>query len=145
MAWNFLEAPLDYGIGRGTALSRNLTWHFSGVPGGSTGAELCRLQEAQDRDLSLWLDICLLWPCVQRSSTSQPSKCVWIWPCAHAGLGLSQYSDSLGFYLTRREKTRYLLLPSHVPHPTAQLALAPFRTKVNQGPPCRGKNCRSSC
>lgn len=51
----------------------------------------------------------------------------------------------LGFYLTRREKNRFLLPAFQIPHPSAQLTLAPLRIKVNQGlsgHPCR---CMSLC
>lgn len=90
----------------------------------SSAAELCRVQEARIYLSPSWLYICLLWPCLQRSLTTKPSKCLGTCPCVHVGFRLRQHFCYLGFYLTRREKNKYSLLASHIPHTTAQLTLA---------------------
>lgn len=55
-------APPDHGRGRAAARSKNLTQHFSGMPGVSAGAGLCRVREAQVFLSPLRLHICPLWP-----------------------------------------------------------------------------------
>lgn len=49
------------GEGEGQAAQgRSLTKHFSGMPGVSTGSQMCRVQDAQIHPSPPWLHICLL-------------------------------------------------------------------------------------
>lgn len=64
---------------------------------------------------------------------SYPVNTGLLWPLSRAvcrGLGLC--FGSPGFPLTGRQIPRYLLPPSHTPHRTAQLTLAPLKTNVSQ-------------
>lgn len=104
--------------GGAAARSKNPTQHFSGIPGVSAGAGLCRGREVQVFLSPLWLHICPLWPSSEEWP-SEPGKRIWTWPCAHVGSGLSLHFLLFGF-LFNQERKKQMLAPClpNPPHPS---------------------------